>query len=203
MNYKIISYGENSMKQQKQTYVAIANVSSTPGANLGFVQMLRNINTTLDSLPTNEGLKPKISKIRTTIRLYQDITGFTNLNFMIQPVIVQTAGTFADTVNLTERTISSMLDAAIDDDFGFYKANDLRVSRLGPTNIAGNIACLIETSFDVPPHIIGLLNKESQTERLQSIYTGYTGIAVSNAAVVGFFATEITFTEVRKGITIR
>jgi hypothetical protein len=106
-------------------------------------------------------------------------------------------------VDQAVRTIAELIEAGCDDDFGFHKLGSLRTSKLLPT---GTLATKFgfEFSIDIPQHIVQLLNKEANTERLQDIYLGLAGIGSDNSdSLTHEVFSEITFTTRSKGITIR
>lgn len=186
------------MQSIKQTYLAKAEEAVTPGANLGFGNNTANLNTVIETLVA-DGKQALIKAIIISIRAKVSVAD--NV-FALLPVIVQTAGTFADTANLTDREISAILDQCIDDEFGVLKMGNFRVSKSGPTGTLADRQ-IIETRYIVPPAILKLLSKESSSERLQDIYIGFVGLSDANNDIEVDSYYEIEFVERTKGITIR
>jgi hypothetical protein len=99
-----------------------------------------------------------------------------------------------------------MLDGGIDDEFGFQIVGTPKVSRVKNVSDDNGIEThqVLEFTISLPKNIINLLNKESNTERLQSLIFGIVGLcsdAQGSISLTGFY--EIDFIERRKGITIR
>jgi hypothetical protein len=116
-------------KQKVRVYLGkIAQSSISPGANLGFAENLTNLYQVIEAL-LNSGELAHIKYFRWTIRA-KSISN----HFALQSLIVQTAGTFADTVNLADREIADLLDAAIDDDFGYKQIGNFTASKLASSN---------------------------------------------------------------------
>jgi hypothetical protein len=56
----------------------------------------------------------------------------------------------------------------------------------------------------LPPNLLGLINKEVETERLQNLYIVLVGsFNVNNQAINIFKSFEVDYTNVRKTITLR
>lgn len=189
------------------TYIdKITPESIAPGANGGYAEVIQSLHTIPESLISEqtEGKKCNIKYIRYTIRMSHADTSIPYIGML--PVIVQTAGTFADTVNLTARTVAELLDAAIDDEFGFQKIGNMRISKVINTTIndaSQEYLQKLETQFDVPQNVIQLLNKELSTEKLQSLYLGLVGICTSEVTFNLNVFFEVGYTLEAKGITIR
>jgi hypothetical protein len=118
--------------------------------------------------------------------------------------VVQTAGTWTDNPNNVSRIIAEMLDTDIDDVFGFQKLRGQMVSKRMRTDAGGSGAVQgMEFTLNIPSNLLLLLNKETETERLQNLYLGCVGLG-DVGDVVGFRVfDEIEYTEQRKNITIR
>jgi hypothetical protein len=126
--------------------------------------------------------------------------------FMVCPVVVQTAGTFTDTVDLTGDDIAADLSSAINDEFGFQFIGNPKTSTIRIITDDGGIEYhhVMELNFDIPSNVLALLNKEQNTERLQSLLIGLVGryISASEAITVDCMY-YIDFIIKSKGITIR
>ena len=167
----------------------------TPGAGDAFAQNNLNFTTYVEAL-AGEGAKAHIKSITLFVRAYTALAG----TFVIQPVIVQTAGTFTDTVGIAQAEISEILDAAIDDEFGFQEIGQPNGRKMLP--IIATYDKGFERNIIIPQNIINLLNKETSTERLQSIYFGVVGQGQSSPITMSV-GLAIKFRLVDKGITIR
>lgn len=193
------------MNVQKQTYFSFIGVNTiAAGANRGFGNSLINLNTLMESLVA-DGKVSKVFNLRFHIRALGQTA---ECSFALIPLIVQTNGTFTDTVNLSNREISAVLDQCIDDEFGLQKIGDFRVSKVIPIAddaAGGGVKRLFGSEFtvQVPRNIVNLLNKETSTERLQSLHFAIVGSTnpTQSISVETFY--EVTFVEKTKGITIR
>jgi hypothetical protein len=61
---------------------------------------------------------------------------------------------------------------------------------------------IIETTITLPAKVLNILNKESESERLQDLYLGYVGIGDTLTLIVKTVY-AIEYTEVRQKIVIR
>jgi hypothetical protein len=162
--------------------------------------------STIAEALVSDGEKPRISSMRIFVRLYKAATADPNGLIALQPLVVQTNGTFTDTENQAVHTIAELLDAAIDDEFGFQKLGDLRVSKIkNTTDDGGNEGHeVLNFQIDIPGNIIGLLNKEVSTERLQNLSFGLAGKTAINAGTIGYnIWYRVIYIKQAKGITIR
>jgi hypothetical protein len=110
--------------------------------------------------------------------------------FSIVPLIVQTNGTITDTVDLTAEEIRVNLDSAIDDVFGFKKLPNFRkplvasrVPSLDSTSASGR-EFQIRLHAEVPAFALQILNKTTESERLQDIHLVVHGTASANNQVI-------------------
>lgn len=189
--------------QNKVKFVYVTKKTITQTSNQGFVENIQDLSVITDGLVGDDGQRALVKKLRAHIRVYTTI----NQNpYTMVPIIVQTAGTFTDTVDLAEGDISVMLDSAIDDDFGFLLITEPKcaTSKNTPEDGGPFGYYIWEMSFDIPKNILALLNKETQTERLQSLILGIAGMQTSTAGVL-IMTTHLVvhYKEIRKGITIR
>jgi hypothetical protein len=127
---------------------------------------------------------------------------------VIQPIIVQTAGTFTDTVALGPLySNAAILDACIDDVFGYNRITQRAlVGKRMPPDVGHAAPAYIfaaETTIDLPAHVRELLNKETETERLQTLYLGLTGQGVNGDTLNVYCVIDILYTEQKKSIVIR
>jgi hypothetical protein len=189
---------KNNSKEPILHYMQKYTHSIAPGANGGFVYrtLASALHTVLDSLTATDGRRSKAKSIRISILAYS--TG----QFIMTGGIVQTAGAFADTTNSTGRTFESLLDAAIDDTFGYRKITQTKQGV--PWDVeAGNELFRLELTYDIPGDIIALLNKETDTERLQSIIPADLGIGVDGKTIIVNAFITIAYTEIAVGLIHR
>jgi hypothetical protein len=192
------------MKQQNQRNLwnEVAVDSIIVGANGGFVENLfeSSMQASVASLASVDGNKIKISSYRIRIQLF----GEGLAPFSCQPFIVQTAGNFTDQVNLAERKASDLLAHAVDDVFGYDLLGNTRFSKVMPSG-AGTVAATlfgVETTITLPAKILQILNKESESERLQDLYMGILGVSANGTLNTRVYQ-EIQFIEERQKIVIR
>lgn len=150
------------------------------GANGGWSDTMLNLFTELETLSGADGLKPKVSMIRLHFRIYGTLNE-TDV-FCAVPCIVQTNGTWTDTTNLTGRGVQTLLDSSVDDVFG-YHAGTFHLSRKMPAVAATGHATGMEFSMTLPRHLLNILNKETETERLQALHVGVVGSGTANTTL--------------------
>lgn len=169
----------------------------------GFFELFEGLTDKIETDLISEGRAVKISRWRYFLRLV-----FTTDNEpgIVQPVIVQTAGNLADTVNLSSHSVVDIVDAACDDEFGIQMIAEPKVATLKNVSIDSGIKryYILEMQFDVPQNIIQLLNKEQQSELTQKLYIGLAGLFSANVATLTLEGFEfIDYIIMQKGITIR
>ena len=184
------------MQNTRKRYLGkLTQKTLTVGANLGFSESVSNLSTLLESLGT-DGMSPKVNRIKFFARARHE----SSLDhFMIQPMIVQTAGTFTDDASTALRIIDEMLASTIDDEFGYQNIGDPRVSKAP----SGDEFQFCNVDFEIPKNIINLMNKQVNTERLQEILLGLCGNATTAGDIIIDYFYVIDYTLVGKGITIR
>lgn len=186
-------------KPRQQVKTAILTTTDTAtftaGDRMGSDSIV-DLHTNLEALRAEDGGQVKVLSIRTTYTCYGDAAGD---SFAILPIVVQTAGTWTDNVDVNTRRVSEVLADAIDDVFGYQS--------LAPNCAAGRYLAsgvfVARISTPVPQNILQILNRELESEKLQSLYTGLV-IASHDVTVVTIKAvTEIKYIETRKQIIMR
>ena len=186
------------VKQQQKTKIFSSSDTIAMGtADRKFSESLFDLQADVLEAISSDGVKPHVSSMEVILRLEEQVAG--SKKFAIQPVVVQSAGTFTDTVDQNVSTIDEALDAAIDDEFGYQKIGSIRNSKIHPFSGLDQI----ETKVQIPRNLINLLNKEVSTERLQSLILGIVGHAEITGTIVCTWIGVVNYIETRKGITIR
>jgi len=197
-------------RKQDKLWIYHNSDSVTPTTDLGFVENLANLHDLLETIRSEDGNQILASKIRISYRLYEPEEALVAQaqGYMVVPVAVQTAGTITDTVNLAiPSNIGTMLNTATDDVFGYQllkKPADVSRTRAGPGN-TGDSLFTVESSVEVPGNLLFILNKETETERLQNIFFCLVG-SFAKSTDPGFrvdIFIEIYYQETRKTIQIR
>jgi hypothetical protein len=165
----------------------------TPGANLGFFEKCESLSGVMDTLAAAEGAKCIATKIRIVI------TSVSAEQHTCQPVVVQTAGNCVDTANLAVREIHSFVDAACDDDFGTLKIGNYHLSRPFAED-ASYYYSIPQIQFELPQSLVRKLNSQVQTERLQNIYLGFVGTALTNVSITFTFVISVDYITAIKNI---
>jgi hypothetical protein len=183
-------------------WIHLQSITITPGVNEGFTYNLQNLHSNIDSLPVGDGEMAQIENYKVSMRVTSNV-----LAFAIKPFIIQTAGTFTSQSNLSERRVHTMLDGSIDDEFGYQPTAAARMSVAMPID-QGHVAPSLRISgaefeFTLPKRVIQLLNKETQTERMQTLYLGVIGIGPNGYSIVIRNFIEIRYIIVAKGLVIR
>lgn len=192
-------------KQQSRLYAAHLSDTVTmgaAGAGKAFADNLYNLHDQLEAILAADGQKAKCSRIVAHFRVTSESV------FSVAPIIVQTAGNFTDTVDLASGIVDVNLDSCIDDVFGYLlQGNILPVARRIPSSdstAASGQEMGREFAYQVPGHIIQLLNKEVETEKLQNLFLGLYGVAAGNNQLIYIeIDLLIEFIGTRKTIIIR
>jgi hypothetical protein len=156
------------------------------------VDEIVDLSTIIEGL-TTDGQSVKISRIHVAIR-----AGCTEV-FSLQPVVVQTAGTVTDTVDQTTGNLDALLASAINDVFGSQVIGNWITSKAKP----GSYDEMVEIDFDIPSNVLGILNKETETERLQNLILALVGYGRSVQVTAIDVAYTIYYVLVRKSIILR
>jgi hypothetical protein len=149
-----------------------------------------------------DGQKAKILAVNVTHRCYSEE------NFAIMPLIIQTAGTITDSVAIAQPTQDVGLDSAIDDVFGYQPLSKfLRTSRRVPTRdaqAAAGTEHALQFAYTIPGNILQILNKELETERLQDLYVVLHGFHFANSQTINIHTNiELLFVNIRKNVNLR
>lgn len=191
-------------KNQNRSYINITSDSIAMGADIGYVENLfeSSLQTVVASLTESDGDRCKISSFR--VRVSMTCDGGNDI-FCLQPVVIQTAGTFTDSVAQPGREVSKLIAAAISDVFGYDLLGNLRFSKVMPTGDGTQAALvtIIETTFNLPPKILNILNKESESERLQDLFVGIVGLGLANQTFYIKIGYEIKFIKDQQKVVIR
>lgn len=167
----------------------IAAITLTPGVALGYTEMVINLTDTLAAIGNVLG---ETIKVR-SIRLHCHVEGANK--HWIQYLFVQSAGTWSTTNNSSYRTIQTILDAAMNDDFAFTITVNGKVNKYsyGPTEdnywVTSNV-------ITVPPNILQILNRDLGTELSQDVMFGLVGVSPTNTAVTLYCYVEVDYTKV-------
>jgi hypothetical protein len=114
-------------------------------------------------------------------------------------IALQTAGTVADINDVTDNILPDILDSVTDDVFGYQALGNIVHPRLR-FETATPVATI---NFSLNGRLLNLLNKETETERLQSLYLIVVGSHLDQEALSFEGHYEITYRVVRKSITFR
>jgi hypothetical protein len=190
------------MKSKTKVYHNIVASSISPSGSMGIFENYLDLSALMETLVSN-GRKPVVSNILIKLQMHQDLSLTSGGIFSTLPIIVQTAGTLTSYANLATYTISQKLDSSTNDEFGFQRIGNHRVSKFVPSSTSGNRTNVLQTQFEIPRNIVNLLNKEVSTERLQTLYLGLTGQTSNGATIYYNGIIEVTYIEAAKGITIR
>jgi hypothetical protein len=187
------------VKQPTLTHIVVHAESVTPGANLGFVEVVDNMHSTLEALGGTDGKSPYVKSITFHVRAY---SGSGDSTFILIPVVVQTAGTFVDTANLTARQIHELLNSACDDVLGYQVLGVPHVARKVPDDAINAYHWGCEFAVRIPGNLLNVLNKELETERLQDLYFALVGVPNSGANDL-YIETWYTFEYIERRKTVQ
>jgi hypothetical protein len=176
------------------------------GANLGAVKFLYDITTNIESA-VEDGLQAQVRGIKYHITLFKRaaVGSAQNNEFTVIPVFVQcSSGTLADSLNLTSREVSDMIAQACSDEFGFYAlqpktstAKNLFMDIAGTTNY---LEVALTYTFELPKHLLNVLNKSISTERDQDLMLALVIISKDSGTIGYNFFRKVDYTVKSKGI---
>jgi hypothetical protein len=182
--------------RNNKPYTYIKNIDQVAVSNStarGFAISIANLHSIIENISGGDGNQIVVKSVSLSVRIYDDDSYF------IVPVFVQTVGTFSTTADITDSTISLMLDNAVDDVFGTWVGPVRTARRKG-----GNDNYLVEFDQKLPQHLVNLLNKETETERLQNLSFGLVGKTyTTTGALSGRVGISVTYTVRRKDVVIR
>jgi hypothetical protein len=168
-----------------------------------FVEEILNIHTALEDIISLDGWKPNVKNIIFHVRAFNlDTAG---MPIWVQPVLVQTAGTITDVADQAGVAITTWLNNAINDVFAFI-AGPIQHGKPVP-NVQGTKQMeVVDFKFNIPQHLVTLLTREIETERLQDLHfvlVGYTPY-LNSTHLQWCVGMETRFEAVKAGIaTIR
>jgi hypothetical protein len=167
-------------------------------SDTGAVDSIQNLHSVVEAISGADGVQITVSGMTFHFRLESE-SGY----FACLPVIVQTIGSFSDSANLSSNRVSQLLDSAIDDVFGYHPLlPSFKAARKMP-NVTNN-GYALEFSVQLPQHLRNLLNKETETERLQNLYLGMVYQTETSTFVLDARTwIEVRYSEKRKKIVIR
>jgi hypothetical protein len=179
--------------------ITVGLVDPTAGAR-AFSTFIYNLQEQMEALGGLDGAKVQIKNIRFHMRFYS------NEEFAVQLALVQTAGAWTTTDDLDIAIVDAILNSCIDDVFGSYLLNQMQYSKRVPSDdmtAAAPQSQGLYITAQLPQHLIQLINKEVETERLQELKFGFCGFnqAAENIEYNGYV--EVDFITVRKNVTIR
>jgi hypothetical protein len=188
-------------KQPRLTYIDKGQDTIAPGANLGFYEEFQDLHSLAETIGGTDGKTIYVHAIELHIRVY---SGDGDSTFVITPVVVQTAGNLVDTANLAARSVHELLNGACDDVLGYQVLGPSSVARKIPDDATNAYHWGVEITRQVPGNLLQILNKEVETERLQSLHVGLVGVpqtGTSNLLVEYFLL--LHYTERRKKVQLR
>lgn len=189
-------------RSNTKTYFTYVSGGPAPTTDLGFTTNMQNLHSLISGINDEDGNRKVISEVQFIMRAYVADSAI----FGLQPVIVQTAGNWSNTINLAQRTFDTALAASIDDVFGYDRLGGMRFSKAKPTG-DGTLATLIqsiESNVTLPAKFIQILNKEVESERLQDLFFGFVGLSLNTGLTIYIYLQIVVqFIEQRQKVVIR
>jgi hypothetical protein len=177
---------------------APTTLSITQTSDKGFVELIQDLHAMVETISGTDGVQIKVDSVTIGVRLDED----SDDSFTVLPVVVQTAGNLTSQTDLASSKISELINSSCDDVFGYYALGNVRISRSHPT--IGTNSQKVETTVQLPQHLVNLLNKETETERLQSLIVALVGKTFqNNVNLEGQCWIVVEYHEFRKNIVIR
>ena len=175
-------------------------LNCTSSASGGAEQAI-DLSAVIDSMSGSEQGKVRIKKIRIGLRHVSEEY------FAAQLVVVQTAGTWSQVLDQATY-VDTILDAAISDVYGSKLIGPFQLAKRTPVNDTTvgvqTMTFAVESTRELPQHLVQLLNKEAESERLQNLLVGSIFVAGQGASQINstyFF--EIDYELTRKNIVLR
>jgi hypothetical protein len=162
-------------QQNRQAHFVIDGAVPCTTSDRSWSENVQDLHDLVESLVSGDGQKPLIKEVTFQIRANMAAASFESNGHIVQPVVVQTAGTWTSNVDVDTPIEDVCLDGAIDDVFGYQRLGNpqaVKLARRG-NGEAGRKA--VETVRTLPQNILQILNKETETERLQNLYFGLVG----------------------------
>jgi hypothetical protein len=189
----------------------IDEVTMATGVNGSFCYNILNLSNIVEALVA-DGKYPIVRDITVHLRTIKELKTTTDFDglcmYNILPIIVQTAGTFDFSSSQAYNNVNTLINQAIDDEFGFQKLREpleAKITHIYNNSAQGYTHAIIECNMKIviPQHIVALLRKEVSSEKLQDLYLGLVGKATGSFDIFVNGSWVINYTEGTKGITIR
>jgi hypothetical protein len=188
-------------RQQRKVYVHIpANETISLTSDNGFARSVGSLHDIIEGIRSGDGLHMLCKQILFHVRIDSV------LPYWVLPVVVQTAGTFTDSVNLASHVIAELLDSAIDDVFGYQRLSPTgKVGRRSPVDDGSSEPTYcVEFTITLPANVLQTLNKETETERLQDLILGLVGFSNSTSQQINAkLYVEVHYIEKQRNIVLR
>jgi hypothetical protein len=188
-------------QNQRKIYIFLpANDDVSNTSDNGFVRAIGSVHSIIEGIRSGDGLHMLCKQILLHVRSNSIEP------FWVLPVLVQTAGNFADTNNLASHNIAELLDSAIDDVFGYQRLSPTgKVGRRAPVDDGStNPTYCAEFTVTLPGNVLAILNKETETERLQDLILGLVGITNATSQAIAFETfVEVHYIEKQRNIVLR
>lgn len=163
-------------------YSEIGVVSITPGANKGFTENVENLMTVTDSLSSPDGIQTQLSKLQYHFDLYCDDC------FWLKPLVVQSNGTWTDTVNLADTNVHVALGDSINDVFSWEPAGPVRQARYFYN---GGIKFNLRFTVNISKKFLDIINTHTEQERIVDIFFGLIGEGYDGTKVLSGYVTKV------------
>jgi hypothetical protein len=178
-------------------HISIHTVTITPGVNLGFAEPGIDLSALAETLAEQDGQKARILEVVDHIQTKS--VG----SHMLAPCFVQTAGNFAAVTNSADRLVQDLINSAVDDEFG-VQVEPTMVSILAPSSqAAGTDVYSTDRTLRANQNVLNILNKEVSTEKLQSIWTGTSGVSTVNQPIYWIEFLTVIYVLTAKNIVLR
>jgi hypothetical protein len=174
--------------------------TTAAGANGGWSRQYFDVYLLLEAIAGTDGQKPKIHRMLFNVQCHQT-TNETN-PFIVQPVVVQTNGTWTASANLAIEGPETVLTSSIDDVFGSEVLADI-FSHRSPISAATGGGQAVNRTLVIPQHVVDIINKEVETERLQNIFLGVVGTAAGSTDIEEFGFLVVEYTRTNKKVLLR
>lgn len=192
----------NKRKNEDQSYLIWTGLDPhNPGANSGILYEIANLHALNSTIGPGDGEVCRFSSIRLNVDASSVGPGYFGV------LLVQTDGTITDADNLAISDIETVLAAQCDDVLAYRWLIEPRMVLKGPVDPDAVLSrgWFRNRTAEIPSDIIGLINKESGTEKLQKILLVLVAEFGNGEAdsVIFNYLIDARHSVVRKKITFR
>jgi hypothetical protein len=151
--------------QRCKTYLGKVTETATQTAQDGALEMSVNLHTLIEAIRNVDGIHMNVRNI-TIHRRYYSVKQFCCVG-----IAVQTVGNLVDTVDIAQTVVDEIINQACDDVFGYQVLAPFMAAKRVPIDSDdSDFQFGIESTIRLPQNLLQILNKETESERLQDLF---------------------------------